>query len=374
MLERSPKMAQLRGGTDTAIRMDQLDLAALFTGSFSSATGTSFTINSGDASTTFSGNGFTYGGSGAPAAGTIRGFDHSVNGTVILSIDALQADAGAFFSDVASGKAGDAFDALFADHDTMRGTPLNDQLDGGGGNDNIFGAGGADTLHGGDGNDHVFGFSGNGGDDGADQLWGDSGSDYIQGNRGDDSIDGGTGSDRINGGADNDVINGGDGNDSVNGNRGDDDIDGGAGNDLLRGGQGNDVIAGGDGDDVIRGDRGSDTLSGGAGADYFLFEDESSLNAIGGFDEIDGFEDGIDHIQIGFMPTGVLTGAAQADYASAATFAQQLFDGHAGNGEVAAVSVGSDTYLFFANDGGATANSAILLSGVNSSLIGTTDF
>ena len=203
--------------------------------------------------------------------------------------------------------------------------------------------------------------SGSGGDDGADELFGDDGNDYLQGNRGDDSIDGGDGSDRINGGADDDLIIG-------------DSIDGGTGNDALRGGQGDDSVSGGDGTDVIRGDLGSDTLSGGAGIDYFVFEQGSSLAATGQFDEISDFEAGVDHVQIGYTPTAILTGTAQADYASAALFAQQLFDGHAGNGEVAAVAVGGDTYLFFADDEGNTANSAILLTDVDAASIGVADF
>jgi Ca2+-binding RTX toxin-like protein len=368
-------MAQIRGGTDAAIRMDQLNLADLFTGSFQNATATSFSVaGSGGATTAFSGSGFTYDGSGAPSGGTLRDIDYSVNGALNLSINGLQSDAAQLYGDVTSGSAEDVLDQLLSGHDNIHGTGFDDVLEGGDGNDKVFGGGGADTLHGGGGNDHVFGFSGSGGEDGADQLFGDEGSDYLQGNRGNDSIDGGTGSDRINGGADDDTIIGGDGNDSVNGNRGNDSIDGGTGDDLLRGGQGNDSVSGGDGNDFIRGDLGNDTLSGGAGVDYFIFEPGSSLSTAGQSDTILGFEDGVDHVQIGYAPTAILTGDAQADYAAAATFAQQLFDGQAGNGEVAAVSVGSDTYLFFSDSQGGTVNSAILLTGVSAASIDTADF
>ncbi|MFC0305944.1 calcium-binding protein [Sphingomonas sp. C8-2] len=368
-------MVQLKGGTDAAIRMDQLSLADLFSGSFHDADGTSFSVTgSGGVVTDFDGNGFTYNGSGAPTAGTVRDIDYSINGDLNLSINGLQSDAAQLYADATSGHGEEALAQLFSGHDNMRGTAFDDVLDGGAGNDNVFGGGGADTLHGGSGNDHVFGFSGSGGDDGADDLFGDEGNDYLQGNRGDDLIDGGTGSDRINGGADNDTIIGGEGNDTVNGNRGNDSIDGGTGNDVLRGGQGNDSISGGEGNDVIRGDLGSDTLSGGADADYFVFERGSSLSGTGQFDTISDFEEGVDHIQIGYTPTAILTGAAQSDYAAASLFAQQLFDGHAGNGEVASVAVGSDTYLFFSDDEGSNANSAILLSGVSADSITVADF
>jgi hypothetical protein len=70
----------------------------------------------------------------------------------------------------------------------------------------------------------------------------------------------------------------------------------------------------------------------------------------------------------------VLTGANQTDLSAGVTFAQQLFDGHAGNGEVAALHVGSDTYLFFAGDGGATVDSVIDVKAAAASSFDTTDF
>ena len=61
-------------------------------------------------------------------------------------------------------------------------------------------------------------------------------------------------------------------------------------------------------------------------------------------------------------------------FGAAATAAQSLFDGRAGQGEVAAVQVGSDSYVFFGNAGGATANSAVQLVGVSTSAIDPGDF
>src|SRR5687767_324463 len=108
-------MVQLRGGTDTAIRLDQLNLADIFTGSFQDASGTSFTVaGSGGVTTEFSGNGFTYDGAGAPAGGTIRGLDYKVNGALNLSINGLASDAGQLYGDATGGSAQAALDEIFS--------------------------------------------------------------------------------------------------------------------------------------------------------------------------------------------------------------------------------------------------------------------
>jgi len=71
----------------------------------------------------------------------------------------------------------------------------------------------------------------------------------------------------------------------------------------------------------------------------------------------------------------VLTSSTSpANLSDAITAAQQLLDGHAGNGEVAALHVGSDTYLFFAGDGGATVDSVIDVKAAAASSFDTTDF
>jgi Ca2+-binding RTX toxin-like protein len=255
---------------------------------------------------------------------------------------------------------------------TFTGNAEANSITGGNGNDILYGGGGADSLSGGDGNDHLYGQSPNGGPDGADSISGGNGSDYLQGNAGNDTLDGGVGSDRINGGANDDLISGGTGNDTINGNLGNDTIDGGDGNDSLRGGQGNDSIVGGNGNDIISGDLGSDTLTGGAGADIFVFSGQSSLLA--NPDQITDYTVGTDHLSLGFTPAAVLTGAAQASLSAAASAAQALFDGHAGNQEVAVLAVGSDSYVFYSSSGGATVDSAILLSGVGTGAISASDF
>jgi len=248
----------------------------------------------------------------------------------------------------------------------------NELLTGDAGHNLIQGGTGSDTIKGGAGNDHLFGQSPNGGADMADVIDGEAGSDYLQGNAGNDTLDGGNGSDRINGGANDDLIHGGSDNDSANGNLGSDMLFGDSGNDLLRGGQGNDTLNGGDGNDTLAGDLGVDRLSGGAGVDLFVFTGSGSPMATP--DAVADFQNGVDHISIGYVPTEVLTGAAQMTLSSATDWAQQMFNSHAGSAETAAIKVGIDTYLFYASNGGATVDSAVNLGATDPSLITAADF
>jgi len=270
----------------------------------------------------------------------------------------------------------------------------------------LMGGAGDDILTGTSGNDHIYGSSADavqGSADGADSLVGGDGGDYIQGNAGNDTIDGGAGSDRLRGGADDDSITGGDGNDSINGNVGNDTIDGGADNDFIHGGQGNDVLLGGTGDDILMGDLGNDTLTGGAGFDVLSGGDgkdqfdfgatdatfASTLSPGDGgtlyygtegttstvVDQITDFTDGQDHIQLSFDVTSVLhadAGTTFANMAQAQNFAATLLTGT--TDEVAALTVGSDTYLFFNGAGDATIDSAVHMLGVDAASITSADF
>lgn len=260
-----------------------------------------------------------------------------------------------------------------AGNNDISGGSGNDDIESGNGHDNVFGGEGSDTLSGGSGNDHLFGRSATAGADGYDLIMAGDGSDYLQGNAGDDILAGEGGSDRINGGADNDHAYGGEGNDTINGNRGNDQVFGERGNDLLRGGQDNDSLNGGEGNDLLFGDMGRDTLVGGSGVDIFHFSGLSSLIS-SGVDRVQDFADGMDFVSLGFAPAAILRGAEQSSPSSAATAAQQLFDATAGSQEVAAFSIGSDTYLFYASNGGNTADSAIQFVGITSSSITVTDF
>jgi serralysin len=368
-------MATVTGGTSVALRMDELSVGDLFDGDITSATSTQIVVNLGDGYIdTFTGTGFTFSAAGAVTGGTLTAIQETLNGGITFKVTGLNTSAQQFYQWAQTDDNQTAFTTMFAGNDTLTGTTFADRLVGYAGHDNLFGGGGADTLSGGSGNDHLYGQSANGGADGADLIFGDDGADYIQGNAGNDTLNGGEGSDRINGGADNDLINGDAGNDTINGNLGNDTIDGGTGNDSLRGGQGNDSIAGGDGADILSGDLGADTLSGGAGLDVFLFGGNSALFAGSSADVITDFQDGTDRIHVGYQVDAVLTGAAQANFTAAATLAQSLFDGRAGVNEVAAIKVGSDTFIFYSSNNGGAANSAVQLTGIDPSAIGTADF
>ena len=261
---------------------------------------------------------------------------------------------------------------------------------------NIYGGLGADTLAGSDTNDHIYGNvaapSGTVADS-ADSITAGDGNDYVNGNAGADTIDGEDGSDRIFGGADGDSIDGSAGNDTVNGNKGDDTISGGDDNDSLRGGAdddsitgdaGNDIIQGDLGDDNITGGAGADIMTGGAGADVFVFDvTDAAVLTVGSakfYDTITDYvvgEDTLDFSTNATLPTDVLyvTGATFQTVAAATTAAQTALTA-GDDGDLVAVAVGTDTYLFFdadANDG--TIDSVIKLSGIaDASTITIDDF
>ncbi|MBW8911095.1 MAG: calcium-binding protein [Sphingomonas sp.] len=368
-------MAQFTGGTMSAVRLDQLAVGDLLDAEVISNSSTSLRLDMGDGEIdTFTGVGFTFGSGGEPTGGTITGINVSVNGNTTLDVTGLSTSATQFYSYLPGNDNAGVLNLILSGNDNMNGSRFDDFIVGLGGHDNLFGLGGSDTLSGGAGNDHLYGQSANGGDDGADKLSGGDGSDYLQGNAGNDTLDGGEGSDRINGGANEDMIAGSGGNDTVNGNLGNDTIDGGQGNDSLRGGKGDDSIVGGDGDDVISGDLGVDKLTGGAGVDYFIFGGSSAKFANASADSISDFQDGTDRLHVGYNPAAILTGSAQSSFSAATEVAQQLFEGHAGDGEVAVLAVGSDTYVFYSSTGGGTADSAILISNLAPSAIGASDF
>ncbi|WP_407333417.1 beta strand repeat-containing protein [Enterovibrio sp. 27052020O] len=95
--------------------------------------------------------------------------------------------------------------------------------------------------------------------------------------------------DIANGGSGNDVIHGGDGTDFLYGHTDDDWLYGHDDNDLLRGGEGNDFIFGGLGDDVLYGDSGND---------IFYWQQEDIDASITQNDEITGFVEGEDLIDL----------------------------------------------------------------------------
>jgi serralysin len=246
----------------------------------------------------------------------------------------------------------------------------------------LFGGSGADNILGGMHNDHLYGDrpGAPSGHDAEDTIDGGSGNDYIHGNAGADLLFGGGGNDRIYGGADGDLVYGDDGNDYLQGNKGEDGLTGGAGDDIirggadddmLRGGSGNDRLSGDQGDDALAGGEGADTCFGGSGADLFRFvgyDAAFSPTAAATMDRIEDFSKGSDHIFLSFDVQSVIfeaQGGTYMDVGAAAARANDLLSGHPGVHEVVAITVGSDTVLFYGHDGGPVADRAIRLDNVD---------
>jgi len=354
----------------------------------------SITLTEGGKSLTF--------GADALATASQSSPDHVVFGNNEVAIFGTAATADTFTVVGTAGHAAVAFGFGGADHIT--GGAGNDTLNGGEGddiivgsssgtdshghlieNDFLLGGNGADTITGGVGNDHIYGnvaVGAAGTADGADSLDGGNGNDYINGNAGNDVIHGGNGNDRLYGGANNDTIDGGNGNDYIQGNKGNDNLfDNNGGNDTIHGGADNDWIHvttgnnslwGDNGNDSIYSGNGHDTVVGGAGYDYmqastdaahhttFVFAagDSSVANlttnvTAGSHDLTDwiaGFTHGNDHLSLGFTVTGIETasGGTATNFANvddAYTYAKAILAGH--GTEVAALEVGTDTYLFW---------------------------
>ncbi|WP_019832097.1 glycosyl hydrolase [Sphingomonas sp. PR090111-T3T-6A] len=300
----------------------------------------------------------------------------------------------------------DVIPGQIIDHSTsaedffLQGTDADDTVTVGSGSSYLLGGGGNDHLVAGDGNNHIYGnapTAPQGTVDGADTITVGAGSNYINGNAGNDVItvglDGSTGSNRVQGGQGNDqiVLNGAGAN-SANGNLGNDVIDAHAatGNNLLRGGQGNDQILAGHGHDMLSGDLGDDTLvaglgadhvtimTGGDGADLFDFSalGSATIATVAGghyYQEITDFAHGTDHIALPFAVSDVSHGTASTANAAGAE-ALQLLAAHGATPGIAAVQVGSDTYLFYEQAGSTALDGAIKLDGVSAATISAGDF
>jgi Ca2+-binding RTX toxin-like protein len=377
-------VTKLTAGADIALNTHEFNVSGLLTGTYSNSSSTGFDIDVGSGyGEHYSGTSLAYAGNGALQSGTITGLSESYLNAAVFTMTDLHLDAATFAQWVSNGNSSAATAAIFGGDDTIIGSSGDDVLDGAAGHDVIRGGAGADVIIGGEGNNHLYGQSSNGGQDGADSIVAGNGTDYLQGNAGNDTLDGGGTHDRINGGANDDLIFGGGGGDAINGNLGNDTIHGGDGNDTARGGKDNDLVQGEAGNDTLSGDLGNDTIVGGAGTDMMTGADGTDTfkfaagdaHLIGSStDIISDYADGSDKIALGFSVSAVLTGDTQTSVSAAEAYAQQLLDGHGGNGEVAAVHVGSDTYLFFAGDGGATVDSAIDVKAAATSAFDTTDF
>ena len=196
---------------------------------------------------------------------------------------------------------------------------------------------------------------------GDDVLTADPAGQTINALAGNDTVSGGAGADRLMGGDGNDLLSGG------------------AGADYLQGGRGNDTMRGDDGNDRLYGDGGLDVLTGGAGEDRFVFGAGTASFTTSGAsayltEEVTDFTHGTDKLALPFHPAALLTGAAASESA-AATWAAQALHSHAGSADVAAVTVGTDAYLFYDDHGtGGALNSAIHLDHVLASGLSLSDF
>jgi len=244
--------------------------------------------------------------------------------------------------------------------------------------------GGSDVLDGNAGNDHIWGNSqtvAQGSIDGGDRILGGRGADYVNGNGGNDTITGDGGPDRLYGGAGDDLIWGESNGDTSSAEGGNDHINGNKGNDTLHGAGGDDELLGGQGDDVLDPGHGIDTLTGNLGRDLFLLNGCDFATSGPRADQTDlitDFTHGEDRMATADPVVAVLHPGQAADFAAALAIAQAVIPAkdpaHDPQGqEAAAIQVGSDTYLFFANYGHGV-EQAVRLANINASIIGVSDF
>jgi serralysin len=347
---------------------------------------------------------------GTPGDSGSFGMLASIYSSGAPSYDALLAASGITGTGTSGSQAPQALINGTTGDDDLLATGSSEKIDGLAGNDKITGSSsttdaaghliesdyymggtGNDTIVGGIGNDHIYGnelTAVAGTADGTDNLAGGAGNDYIQGNAGADTIDGGDGNDRLYGGADGDSMLGSAGNDYLQGNKGADILSGGEGNDVVHGGAdndrlngdaGNDQLFGDGGDDTLAGGAGIDTLTGGLGNDVFVFSGhdagfDMSSTIAWATDEITDFAHGSDKFQLDFHPAALLQGSASS--ASAAlSFATEQLQAHAGQADVATVTVGNETYMFWDSTGhGGAIDSAVKLDGVQASTLTVADF
>jgi Ca2+-binding RTX toxin-like protein len=176
-------------------------------------------------------------------------------------------------------------------------------LNGGGNGDTLAGLGGADTLIGGDGP---------GGPDTADyglSKYGVTVNLATNVNRGGDAE-----GDKLYGIED---VYGSKWDDTITGDTHDNSLLGWEGDDTLFGGDGNDSLSGDTGKDTLIGGRGRDHLAGGADPDTYVYrsveDSKYGFDESGGriYDEIRGFETGIDKLDLTRIDANVLAASDQ---------------------------------------------------------------
>lgn len=303
-------MATLYGGTESAVRMDTLNISTWLTGTVGGSSPTAMFVNGpGSSYRQFSGTGFTYGPSGLFTGGTITSIYISTGaGGEPWGITGMSLPVASLNAYVAAGNTAGLLGAVFAGNDTLNGHSFfafNDYLDGFGGHDKINGGAGNDTLIGGTGNDTL---SGQTGDDvlkggiGMDNLLGGKGNDVFYIESATDSIVelAGEGNDWVISpiGVDLTVLGAGQvenawltgaANLNATGNNAANFLLGNSGANKIAGGMGSDTIHGADGNDTLDGGSGIDEMHGGKGNDIYYAD--NSLDAV---DEIGG--SGIDTV------------------------------------------------------------------------------
>jgi len=337
-------MATLYGGTESAVRMDTLNISPWLTGTVGSSSPTAMFVNGpGSSYRQFSGNGFTYGPSGLFTGGTVTSIYISNGaGGEPWGITGMSMPVASLNAYVAAGNTAGFLGAVFAGNDTLNGHnffAFNDYLDGFGGHDKINGGAGNDTLIGGAGNDTLNGQIGDDvlkGGSGVDNLLGGKGNDvfYIESaadlvvelaGEGNDwviapigvdltALGAGqvenawlTGAANLNATGNNaaNFLLGNSGANKIAGGLGSDTIYGADGNDTLDGGSGVDTMYGGNGDDIYYADSSLDTIDeiGGSGVDTVIASldfslgdttgDVENLTLVAGTDDLDGWGNGL---------------------------------------------------------------------------------
>ena len=300
-------MATLYAGTESAVRMDTMNIGTWLTGSIGTSTPNALTVTGpGGSYRQFGGAGFTYASSGPFIGGTITSIYVSTGaGGQPWGITGMSMPVATLNNYVTTGNTIGFLQTVFAGNDTLSGHNffvLNDYLDGFGGHDKISGGAGDDTLRGNVGNDTLDGQSG------IDSMDGGAGNDsyYV-----DDELDvaadsGASGIDTLystaatyalaagsnienitllesSTGTDaggNELANKVTGNSLSNllwGDAGADIISGGKGDDWIFGDQGNDTLYGGDGNDAFQDGPGADRMEGGQGDDTFVVHENNDV-------------------------------------------------------------------------------------------------
>ncbi len=357
-------MATLYAGTESAVRMDTMNIGTWLTGTVDDSWPTHMKVGGpGDSYRIFGGTGFTYSPTGRFNGGTLQSvYISDGSGGEPWGITGMSMPVATFNAYASAGNTAAFLAAVFAGNDTLNGHSwhvFDDYLNGYGGHDKINGGAGNDTLIGGAGNDSLVGGSNSyydelDGGTGADTMRGEGGFDkYFVDNTGDVVVEASGAA----GGEDGVVSSisytlaenvehlelldvataknaGGNALDnSIGGNvfanklfglAGDDQIFGGDGNDTLDGGANADDMTGGSGNDTYYVDSSSDWVNetSGSGIDLVIASTDFSLYAalgqvenltLAGTGNLTGWGNGLDNTITGNTGTNNLYGYSGND-------------------------------------------------------------